>query len=120
MNYFTKYDFKNEWLGKSSSLGGYYNQCVTLFKEFLKEAGYPNPGRAIGASGGAREIWYRRIALGYDQYFNFEQVGHPGDWFIWDSVYGWWGRGLLWSRSYVDQRQWKRNRPILRDESSLQ
>lgn len=90
MNYFTKDDFKKEWLGKSSGLGGYYNQCVTLFKEFLKKAGYPDPGRAIGGSGGAREIWYRRIALGYNQYFNFEQVGHPGDWFIWDSVYGWW------------------------------
>lgn len=89
MNYFSKDDFKNEWLNKSSSLGGNYNQCVTLFKEFLNKAGYPSPGRAIGGSGGAREIWYRRIALGYDQYFNFEQVGHPGDWFIWDSVYGW-------------------------------
>lgn len=90
MNYFSKDDFKNEWLGKSSNLGNNYNQCVTLYKEFLKKAGYPDPGRAIGGSGGAREIWYRRIALGYDQYFNFEQVGHPGDWFIWDSVYGWW------------------------------
>lgn len=89
MNYFTKDDFQNEWLGKSSSLGGYYNQCVTLFKEFLKKAGYPNPGRAIGGSGGAREIWYRREALGYSAYFNFEQIGHPGDWFVWDSVYGW-------------------------------
>lgn len=90
MNYFSKDDFKNEWLGKSSNLGNNYNQCVTLYKEFLKKAGYPDPGRAIGGSGGAREIWYRRIVLGYDQYFNFEQVGHPGDWFIWDSVYGWW------------------------------
>lgn len=90
MNYFSKDDFKNEWLGKSSNLGNNYNQCVTLYKEFLKKAGYPDPGRAIGGSGGAREIWYRRIALGYDQYFSFEQVGHPGDWFIWDSVYGWW------------------------------
>lgn len=90
MNYFSKDDFIKEWQGKSSSLGGYYNQCVTFFKEFLKKAGYPDPGKAIGGSGGAREIWYRRIALGYDQYFNFEQVGHPGDWFIWDSVYGWW------------------------------
>lgn len=89
MNYFTKDDFVNEWSGKSSSLGGYYNQCVTLFKEFLKKAGYPNPGRAIGGSGGAREIWYRREVLGYGDYFNFEQIGHPGDWFIWDSVYGW-------------------------------
>lgn len=89
MNYFTYNDFYNQWLGKSSSLGGNYNQCVTLFKVFLNKAGYPNPGRAIGGSGGAREIWYRRIALGYDQYFNFEQVGHPGDWFVWDSVYGW-------------------------------
>lgn len=89
MNYFTKDDFQNEWLGKSSSLGGYYNQCVTLFKEFLKKAGYPNPGRAIGGSGGAREIWHRREALGYGDYFNFEQIGHPGDWFVWDSVYGW-------------------------------
>lgn len=89
MNYFTKDDFKKEWLGKSSGLGGYYNQCVTLFKEFLKKAGYPNPGRAIGSSGGAREIWYRRDLLGYVDYFNFEQIGHPGDWFIWDSVYGW-------------------------------
>lgn len=89
MNYFTKDEFKNEWLGKSSSLGGFYNQCVTFFKEFLKKAGYPNPGRAIGGSGGAREIWYRREALGYGDYFNFEQIGHPGDWFIWDSVYGW-------------------------------
>lgn len=89
MNYFTKDDFKKEWLGKSSGLGGYYNQCVTLFKEFLKKAGYPNPGRAIGGSGGAREIWYRRDLLGYVDYFNFEQIGHPGDWFIWDSVYGW-------------------------------
>ena len=90
MNYFSKDDFKNEWLGKSSNLGNNYNQCVTLYKEFLKKAGYPDPGRAIGGSGGAREIWYRRIVLGYDQYFNFEQVGRPGDWFIWDSVYGWW------------------------------
>lgn len=89
MNYFTKDDFKKEWLGKSSGLGGYYNQCVTLFKEFLKKAGYPNPGRAIGGSGGAREIWYRRDLLGYADYFNFEQIGHPGDWFIWNSVYGW-------------------------------
>lgn len=89
MNYFTKDDFKKEWLGKSSGLGGYYNQCVTLFKEFLKKAGYPNPGRAIGGSGGAREIWYRRDLLGYVDYFNLEQIGHPGDWFIWDSVYGW-------------------------------
>lgn len=89
MNYFTKDDFKKEWLGKSSGLGGYYNQCVTLFKEFLKKAGYPNPGRAIGGSGGAREIWYRRDLLGYVDYFNFEQIGHPGDWFIWNSVYGW-------------------------------
>lgn len=89
MNYFTKDDFKSEWLGQSSSLGGYRNQCVTLFKEFLKKAGYPNPGRAIGGSGGAREIWYRREALGYSAYFNFEQIGHPGDWFVWDSVYGW-------------------------------
>lgn len=90
MNKFTYTDFYNQWLNKSSSLGGNYNQCVTLFKEFLNKAGYPNPGRAIGGSGGAREIWYRRFSLGYDQYFNFEQVGHPGDWFIWDSVYGWW------------------------------
>lgn len=89
MNYFTKDDFKSEWLGQSSSLGGYRNQCVTLFKEFLKKAGYPNPGRAIGGSGGAREIWYRREALGYSAYFIFEQIGHPGDWFVWDSVYGW-------------------------------
>lgn len=89
MNYFTKDEFKNEWLGKSSSLGGFYNQCVTFFKEFLRKAGYPNPGRAIGGSGGAREIWYRREALGYGAYFNFEQIGHPGDWFVWDSVYGW-------------------------------
>ena len=63
MNYFTKDDFKKEWLGKSSGLGGYYNQCVTLFKEFLKKAGYPKPGRAIGGSGGAREIWYRRVLI---------------------------------------------------------
>lgn len=90
MNKFTYTDFYNQWLNKSSSLGGNYNQCVTLFKEFLNKARYPNPGRAIGGSGGAREIWYRRFSLGYDQYFNFEQVGHPGDWFIWDSVYGWW------------------------------
>lgn len=89
MNKFTYTDFYNQWLNKSSSLGGNYNQCVTLFKEFLNKAGYPNPGRAIGGSGGAREIWYRRNALGYGDYFNFEQIGHPGDWFIWDSVYGW-------------------------------
>jgi hypothetical protein len=90
MNSFTKDDFYDEWIGKSSSLGGFYNQCVTLFKEFLKDASYPNPSRAIGGSGGAKEIWYRRYALGYDQYFDFEQIGHVGDWFIWDSVYGWW------------------------------
>lgn len=90
MNKFTYTDFYNQWLNKSSSLGGNYNQCVTLFKEFLNKAGYPNPGRAIGGSGGAREIWYRRNALGYGDYFEFTQVGRPGDWFIWDSVYGWW------------------------------
>lgn len=90
MNNFTKDDFYNDWIGKSSSLGGFYNQCVTLFKEFLKDAAYPNPSRAIGGSGGAKEIWYRRYALGYDQYFDFEQIGHEGDWFVWDSVYGWW------------------------------
>lgn len=89
MNYFSYKDFEEKWLGKSSSLGGYKNQCVTLFKEFLNKAGYPNPGRAIGGSGGAREIWHRRNELGYGDYFNFEQVGHPGDWFVWDSVYGW-------------------------------
>lgn len=90
MNKFTYTDFYNQWLNKSSSLGGYYNQCVTLFKEFLNKAGYPNPGRAIGGSGGARELWYRRDALGYGDYFEYTQVGRPGDWFIWDSVYGWW------------------------------
>lgn len=90
MNKFTYTDFYNQWLNKSSSLGGNYNQCVTLFKEFLNKAGYPNPGRAIGGSGGAREIWYRRNALGYGDYFEFTQIGRPGDWFIWDSVYGWW------------------------------
>lgn len=90
MNKFTYEDFYNQWLGQSSSLGGYYNQCVTLFKEFLNKAGYPNPGQAIGGSGGAREIWYRRDALGYGDYFEYTQVGQPGDWFIWDSVYGWW------------------------------
>ena len=90
MNKFTYTDFYNQWLGQSSSLGGYKNQCVTLFKEFLNKAGYPNPERAIGGSGGAREIWYRREALGYSDYFEFTQVGQPGDWFIWDSVYGWW------------------------------
>lgn len=88
MNYFSYQDFKDKWLGKSSSLGGYTNECVTCFKEFLSMAGYPNPGQAIGGTGGAKEIWYRREALGYAQYFDFEQVGHPGDWFIWDSVYG--------------------------------
>ncbi len=90
MNKFTYTDFYNQWLGQSSSLGGNYNQCVTLFKEFLNKAGYPSPERAIGGSGGAREIWYRREALGYGDYFEFTQVGQPGDWFIWDSVYGWW------------------------------
>ena len=89
MNSFTYTDFYNKWLGKSSQLGGYYNQCVTLFKCFLEEAGYPNPGRAIGGSGGAREIWYRRDDLGYSDYFEYTQVGQPGDWFIWDQVYGW-------------------------------
>lgn len=90
MNKFTYIDFYNQWLNQSSNLGGNYNQCVTLFKEFLRKAGYPNPGRAIGGSGGAREIWYRRNALGYGDYFEFTQIGRPGDWFIWDSVYGWW------------------------------
>ncbi len=47
MNYFSKDDFKNEWLGKSSNLGNNYNQCVTLYKEFLKKAGYPDSGRAM-------------------------------------------------------------------------
>lgn len=89
MNYFTYTDFYNQWLGQSSSLGGYRNQCVTLFKEFLNKAGYPDPGRAIGGSGGARELWYRKDALGYGDYFEYTQVGQPGDWFIWDSVYGW-------------------------------
>lgn len=89
MNKFTYMDFYNQWLNQSSSLGGYTNQCVTLFKEFLNKAGYPNPGRAIGGTGGAREIWYRRDALGYGDYFEFTQKGQPGDWFIWDSVYGW-------------------------------
>lgn len=89
MNRFTYNDFYNQWLGQSSQIGGIYNQCVTLFKEFLNKAGYPDPGRAIGGSGGAREIWYRRDALGYGDYFEYTQVGQPGDWFIWDSVYGW-------------------------------
>ena len=90
MNKFTYEDFYNQWRGQSSSLGGNYNQCVTLFKEFLNKAGYPSPERAIGGSGGAREIWYRKDALGYGDYFEYTQVGQPGDWFIWDSVYGWW------------------------------
>jgi GH25 family lysozyme M1 (1,4-beta-N-acetylmuramidase) len=89
MNSFTYTDFYNQYLGQSSSLGGYRNQCVTLFKCFLEKVGYPDPGRAIGGSGGAREIWYRKDALGYGDYFEYTQVGQPGDWFIWDSVYGW-------------------------------
>lgn len=89
MNKFTYTDFYNQYIGQSSQLGGYYNQCVTLFKCFLEKAGYPNPGRAIGGSGGAREIWYRKDELGYGDYFEYTQVGQPGDWFIWDSVYGW-------------------------------
>lgn len=89
MNSFEYTDFYNEWLGQSSQLGGNYNQCVTLFKEFLNKAGYPDPGRAIGGSGGAREIWYRKDVLGYGDYFEYTQVGQPGDWFIWDSNYGW-------------------------------
>lgn len=89
MNSFTYTDFYNKWLGQSSQLGGNYNQCVTLFKCFLQDAGYPNPGQAIGGSGGAREIWYRKDVLGYGDYFEYTQVGQPGDWFIWDQVYGW-------------------------------
>ena len=90
MNQFTYEDFYNQWIGQSSQLGGNYNQCVTLFKEFLNKAGYPSPERAIGGSGGAREIWYRKDELGYGDYFDYTQVGQAGDWFIWDSVYGWW------------------------------
>lgn len=89
MNY---QDFKNNWLGKSSSIGGYYNECVTLWKEFLKATGkYSHPERPIGGSGGAKEIWYRRDALGYGALFDYVQIMKPGDWCIWGSNSGYGG-----------------------------
>lgn len=85
-------DFKNNWLGKSSSIGGYYNECVTLWKEFLKATGkYSHPERPIGGTGGAKEIWYRRDALGYGALFDYVQIMKPGDWCVWGSNSGYGG-----------------------------
>ena len=85
-------DFKNNWLGKSSSIGGYYNECVTLWKEFLKATGrYNNPERPIGGTGGAKEIWYRRDILGYGALFDYLQNMIPGDWCVWGSNSGYGG-----------------------------
>lgn len=88
MNKINKEDFINRWRGGSSSLGGYYNECVTFFKEFLREAGKPNPGDPIGGTGGALEIWRRRHVLGYDAYFDYVQVMQRGDWCIWGPSMG--------------------------------
>lgn len=82
-------DFKDNWLGKSSSIGGYYNECVTLWKEFLKDTGrYSNPAQPIGGTGGAKEIWYRRDVLGYGALFDYVQNMIPGDWCVWGSTHG--------------------------------
>lgn len=84
MNKFSWKDFYNEYLGKGTDTDGVYGvQCVDLLKSFLKKAGYPNPTRAIGGTGYAKEIWNRRSALGYDDYFEYVQTMKPGDWCVW-------------------------------------
>ena len=82
-------EYVNRWNGKGLDLDGVASvQCVDAFKQCLKDIGYPNPTRPIGGSGGAKEIWYRREALGYSQYFDFVQTMKFGDWCIWDSALG--------------------------------
>lgn len=86
MNKFTWESFYNEFLGKGTDTDGVYDvQCVDLIKAFLAKAGYPNPTRAIGGTGYAKEIWNRRHELGYDDYFDYVQVMEPGDWCVWDN-----------------------------------
>ena len=82
-------NYINRWNGRGLDIDGVASvQCVDAFKQCLKDIGYPNPTRPIGGSGGAKEIWYRREALGYSQYFEFVQTMKFGDWCIWDSNLG--------------------------------
>lgn len=86
MNKFTWESFYNEFNGVGVDIDKVYGiQCVDLFKAFLQKAGYPNPARAIGGTGYAKEIWNRRSALGYDDYFEYVQVMQPGDWCVWSN-----------------------------------
>lgn len=68
--------------------GAYRGQCVSYFKNFNKEIGIPNWPQAIGGDGWAYNIWTRREALGYSQYYDFIQYTGPqclqdGDWCVW-------------------------------------
>lgn len=80
------HEFFNTWNGKSNDIdhvAGY--QCVDVWKQCLADIGYPNPTRPIGGDGYAHQIWYRRDALGYGQYFDYITPGNQqyGDFAVW-------------------------------------
>lgn len=86
---FNPQKFINDWMGKNNDIDGVASyQCVDMWKQCLADVGYPNPTRAIGGSGGAKEIWNRRNALGYSPYFEYVQNMKFGDWCIWDGTLG--------------------------------
>lgn len=86
---FNPQKFINNWMGKNNDIDGVASyQCVDMWKQCLADVGYPNPTRPIGGSGGAKEIWNRRDALGYGPYFEYVQNMKFGDWCIWDGTLG--------------------------------
>lgn len=86
---FNPQKFINDWMGRNNDIDGVASyQCVDMWKQCLADVGYPSPTRAIGGSGGAKEIWYRRDALGYGPYFEYVQNMKFGDWCIWDGTLG--------------------------------
>ncbi|MDL2276174.1 CHAP domain-containing protein [Breznakia sp. OttesenSCG-928-G09] len=83
---YTPHQFYLDTIGKSIDYDGAAGaQCVDLFKMFLSKTGHPNPKQALGGSGGAKEIWYKRAELGYLSYFTETSISQmkDGDWVIW-------------------------------------
>lgn len=80
------HEFVQQWNGKSIDIDGVAGyQCVDVWKECLKEIGYPNPTRPIGGDGYAWQIWYRKDELGYGAYFDYINPGEQqyGDFAVW-------------------------------------
>lgn len=80
------HEFYLKYNGTSTDIDGAAGvQCVDLWKLFLKELGVPNPTKPLGGTGYAKEIWNRRVAQGYMNYFVEASVNdlRDGDWCVW-------------------------------------